>query len=90
MRARLPNGGRCTYNLWKCRLDGEDYSAEVQRAVLKEISNDSDYRAALSALRPFFDRKPEEGTAEALEFDRLAALIEHYEALHFPVTERTA
>jgi HTH-type transcriptional regulator/antitoxin HigA len=55
--------------------------------VLKEISNDRDYRAALSAVRPFFDREPEEGTAEALEFDRLVALLEHYEALHFPVTE---
>ena len=58
--------------------------------MLKEISNDSDYRAALSAVRPFFDREPEEGTAEALEFDRLVALLEHYEALHFPVTEHGA
>ncbi|MCZ8180224.1 MAG: hypothetical protein O9309_14460 [Rhizobium sp.] len=58
--------------------------------MLKEISNDSDYRAALSALRRFFDHEPEEDTAEALEFDCLVALIEHYEALHFPVTEKTA
>ncbi len=58
--------------------------------MLKEICNDSDYRAALSAVRPFFDREPEEGTAEALEFDRLVTLIERYEALHFPVTESAA
>jgi HTH-type transcriptional regulator/antitoxin HigA len=62
----------------------------VQRAVLKEISNDSEYRAALSAVRPFFDDEPEEGTTEALEFDRLVTLIEDYEALHFPVTENAA
>jgi len=54
--------------------------------VLKEIANDSDYRAMLSAVRPFFDHEPEDGTADALEFDRLVALLEHYEALHFPVT----
>lgn len=58
--------------------------------MLKEISNDCDYRAALSAVRPFFDREPEEGTEEAFEFERLVALIEHYEALHFLVTEKTA
>ena len=57
---------------------------------MKEKSNDSDYRAALSAVPPFFDREPEEGAAEALEFDRLVALIEHYEALYFPVTENAA
>lgn len=55
--------------------------------MLKDISNDTDYREALSEVRQFFDREPEEGTSEALEFDRLVALIEHYEALHFPVTE---
>lgn len=58
--------------------------------MLKEISNDSDYRTALSAVRRFFDHEPEDGTAEALEFDRLVALIEGYEALHFPVTEKAA
>lgn len=57
---------------------------------MKEKFNDSDYRAALSAVRPFFDREPEQGAAEALEFDRLVALIEHYEALYFPVTESAA
>ena len=58
--------------------------------MLKEISNDRDYQASLSAVRPFFDREPEESTVEALEFDRLVALLEHYEALHFPVTENGA
>ena len=54
------------------------------------MSNDSDYRAALSAVRPFFDHEPEEGTTEALEFDRLVALVEDYEALHCPVRENAA
>lgn len=58
--------------------------------MLKEISNDSDYRTALSAVRPFFDHEPEDGTAEALEFDRLVTLIEGYEVLHFPVRENAA
>lgn len=58
--------------------------------MLKDISNDTDYRAALSEVRPFFDREPEEGTAEALEFDRLVALINAYETRHFPVMENEA
>jgi HTH-type transcriptional regulator/antitoxin HigA len=54
------------------------------------LTSESDYRAALSAVRHFFDREPEDGTAEALEFDRLVTLIEDYEARHFPVTENAA
>lgn len=54
------------------------------------FTSDSDCRAALSAVRQFFDHEPEDGTAEALEFDRLITLLEEYEALHFPVTEKTA
>ena len=49
------------------------------------IRNDADYRAALEAVRPGFDRAPEPGTEEGDRFDVLITLIQAYETQHFPV-----
>jgi HTH-type transcriptional regulator/antitoxin HigA len=49
------------------------------------IRSDADYRKALDAVSPFFDKVPEEGTEEADRFEVLVTLIEAYEARHFPL-----
>jgi HTH-type transcriptional regulator / antitoxin HigA len=49
------------------------------------LRTDTDYRAALKAISPFFDREPEYGTQEADDFDLLGLLIEDYERRVHPV-----
>ena len=49
------------------------------------IRNDDDYRAALQAVKPFFDNEPEPGSEESDRFEILLTLIEAYEAKHFPI-----
>ena len=49
------------------------------------IRNDDDYRAALQAVKPYFDNEPEPGSEEGDRFEILLTLIEAYEARHFPI-----
>jgi HTH-type transcriptional regulator/antitoxin HigA len=51
------------------------------------IKTDGEYRAALQAIRPFFQDEPQPGTPEADEFDRLFNLIEAYEAKAHPMID---
>jgi HTH-type transcriptional regulator/antitoxin HigA len=49
------------------------------------IRTDADYRKALKAVAPYFDKEPEPGTEEGDRFEILATLIEAYETKHFPL-----
>lgn len=49
------------------------------------IKTETDYRAALSEVSPYFENEPEPGTPEGDRFDILLTLIEAYEAKHHPI-----
>lgn len=49
------------------------------------ISTENDYRAALREISVFFDCEPEPGSPDGDCFARLLALLEAYEAQHFPI-----
>ncbi|SIP95564.1 HTH-type transcriptional regulator / antitoxin HigA [Rhizobium sp. RU35A] len=54
-------------------------------ASIRTLQTEAEYEAALSAVRPYFEAEPAEGTPEAAHFDALVLLIEEYEARHFPI-----
>lgn len=52
---------------------------------IRPIRNERDYDWALKEIERYFDREPKRGSSEAARFDILAALIEAYEAKHWPI-----
>jgi HTH-type transcriptional regulator / antitoxin HigA len=52
---------------------------------IRPIRNEADYNWALAQIEPYFVDEPKRGTPEADRFDVLAALIEAYEAKHWPI-----
>jgi HTH-type transcriptional regulator / antitoxin HigA len=52
---------------------------------IRAIRNEADYDWALAEIERYFRNEPKPGTTEAERFDVLAALIEAYEARHWPV-----
>lgn len=52
---------------------------------IKLIRNKTQYRAALKAVEPFFDKEPKAGTPEADQFEVMLLLIEDYEKKHYPI-----
>jgi HTH-type transcriptional regulator/antitoxin HigA len=52
---------------------------------IRAIRTEADYDWALSEIEPYFEDEPVPGTPEAERFDILAALIEVYEAKHWPI-----
>jgi HTH-type transcriptional regulator/antitoxin HigA len=52
---------------------------------IRAIRTEADYDWALAEIEQYFLKEPEPGTAEADRFDVLAALIESYEAKHWPI-----
>ncbi len=52
---------------------------------IRAIRNEADYDWALSEIERYFLNEPQLGTPEAERFDVLAALIEAYEAKHWPI-----
>ena len=52
---------------------------------IRPINSEADYDWALQQIERYFDNEPASGTPEAARFDVLAALIEHYEARHWPI-----
>jgi HTH-type transcriptional regulator/antitoxin HigA len=50
---------------------------------IRPLNSEADYEWALQEIEQHFDAEP--GTPEAARFDVLAALIEHYEARHWPI-----
>lgn len=52
---------------------------------IRPIRTDTDHAAALAAIETYFDAPPRPGSPESDHFDILAALIEAYEAKHWPI-----
>ena len=52
---------------------------------IRAIRNEADYDWALAEIEVYFLNEPQAGTPEAERFDVLAALIEAYEAKHWPI-----
>ena len=52
---------------------------------IRPIATEADYDWALTEITLYFEQEPKQGTPEAGRFDVLAALIEHYEAKHWPI-----
>jgi HTH-type transcriptional regulator / antitoxin HigA len=53
------------------------------------LHTDADYQAALARIAPLVEQDPPRGTPEGDYLDVLSALIEHYEARHFPLERPT-
>lgn len=54
--------------------------------IIKPISNDDEYQAALDAIEPFLQKGFVNLTVEEdEELARMSALIEEYEAVHYPM-----
>ena len=52
---------------------------------VRPLLNETDYDWALGEVTSYFDQQPEPGTRDAARFEVLSALIEHYEARHWPI-----
>ena len=55
------------------------------RYVIHPIRNQADYDAALAHVEPYFDHEPAANSEAGAYFDALVAVIEAYEARHFPI-----
>lgn len=55
------------------------------RFLIRPIRNQADYDAALALVEPYFDNEPDADSEEAAHFEALVAVIEAYEARHFPI-----
>lgn len=56
-----------------------------KKADIRPIRTETDYDWALREIEAYFEHEPRRGTPEADRFDLLAALIEAYEAKHWPI-----
>ena len=52
---------------------------------LRTLQDETEYQAALKAVRPYFDNEPDADTPAAAHFDALVLLIEQYESRHYPI-----
>jgi HTH-type transcriptional regulator/antitoxin HigA len=52
---------------------------------IRPIRTEADYDWALKEIELYFEHEPKRGTPESDRFDVLAALIEAYEAKHWPI-----
>lgn len=52
---------------------------------IRPLHTEADYRAALAAVSPLFDREPEPGSPAGDRFEVMITLIEAYERKHFPI-----
>lgn len=52
---------------------------------IRPLRTEADYEWALAQIEQYFTHQPPLGTPEAGRFDVLAALIENYEAKHWPI-----
>jgi len=52
---------------------------------IRSLRTEIDYDWALTQIEQYFAHEPAIGTPEAERFDVLAALIENYEAAHWPI-----
>lgn len=52
---------------------------------VRPLQTEADYDSALIRIALYFQNPPERGSDEAVRFDRLAAIVEEYEARHWPI-----
>lgn len=52
---------------------------------VRPIRTESDYKAALKAVSPYFDKEPAPGSEASDHFEVMLALIQVYEARHHPI-----
>lgn len=52
---------------------------------IRPIRSEEDYDWALAEVARYFENQPAPGSPEGDRFEVLAALIEHYEATHWPI-----
>ena len=55
------------------------------RYVIHPIRNQTDYDAALALVEPYFDHEPAANSEAGAYFEAMVAVIEAYEARHFPI-----
>ncbi len=54
--------------------------------IIKSISNEAEYQAALEVIEPFLQKGFDNlSFEECEELARISALIEEYEAVHYPL-----
>ena len=53
--------------------------------VIRRITTEAEYEAALDEIEHYFDKEPAPGTPEAERFDVLARAIEAYESEHWAI-----
>jgi len=58
---------------------------KTDRYPLRAIRTEADYQAALALAAPYFDHEPEPDSDAGAHFEALLALIEAYEAKHYPI-----
>ncbi len=56
------------------------------RYAIRPIRTDTDYRAALALVVPYFDHEPEIDSDAGAHFEAMLTLIEAYEAKHYPIS----
>jgi len=54
---------------------------------IRPLRTEEDYKAALAAVSTLVDADPAAGTPEGDRLEVLALLVEHYEAVHFPLAK---
>lgn len=52
---------------------------------IRPLRNEADYKAALEAVAPYFDKEPEFGSIEGDRFELLMMVIEAYESKRHPI-----
>ena len=60
-------------------------TAKLSKYLISPIRSQADYEAALARVEPYFDHEPLPGSAAGAHFEALVAVIEAYEARHFPM-----
>ncbi|EGF94662.1 helix-turn-helix domain-containing protein [Brevundimonas diminuta] len=53
--------------------------------AIRTLTDETEYEAALKAVRPYFENEPAEGSEAAAHYDALVLLIEDYERRHYPI-----
>ena len=53
--------------------------------VIRRITTEAEYEAAVDEIERYFDKEPSPGTREAGRFDELARAIAAYEAEHWAI-----
>lgn len=57
----------------------------MNRYLIRPICNQAGYEAALALVEPYFDHEPAADSEAGAHFEALVAVIEAYEARHFPI-----